>query len=176
MTLYNLTMLFIPTEVRPSPIFGQGLFIPHPLAKGAIIASFTLDTRPITESEFIEQVAAGHPAITRTGTRYIGRYFTFTDDTTSNLNFFNHSFEPNCLVHCGIVLARQDLPAGSELTIDYRTLVDASEIGTYADATTGQTIQGFTARKTLLHTAAELIELIRSLPDWEPPPPTDTAQ
>ena len=148
-------MLFIPTEVRPSSIFGRGLFLLHPQAKGTIIASFTLDTRPITEVEFIQQVFAGHPAITRTGTRYIGRYFTVSDDTASNLNFFNHSFEPNCLVHCGIVLARRDLPA---------------------DAATGRTIKGLTARQTLLQTAAELIKLIRSLPDWEPAPPDDTAR
>ncbi|MCC6422906.1 MAG: SET domain-containing protein [Phycisphaerales bacterium] len=169
-------MLFIPTIVRPSPIFGQGLFIRHPVSKGAIIASFTLDTRPITECEFIEHIAQGHPSITRTGTRYIGRYFTVTDDTDSNLNFFNHSFEPNCLVHCGIVLARQDMPADTELTIDYRTLVDSSDVGTYADAVTGRNITGFSARQTLLRTAAELIDLINSLPDWEPVPPTDTAR
>jgi len=169
-------MLFIPTEVRPSSIFGRGLFLLHPQAKGTIIASFTLDTRPITEVEFIQQVFAGHPIITRTGTRYIGRYFTVSDDTASNLNFFNHSFEPNCLVHCGIVLARRDLPADAELTIDYRTVVDASDVGTYADAATGRTIKGLTARQTLLQTAAELIKLIRSLPDWEPAPPDDTAR
>lgn len=169
-------MLFIPTEVRPSPIFGRGLFLLNPLAKGTIIASFTLDTRPITETEFIDLIAKGHPAVTRTGTRYIGRYFTITDDTSSNLNFFNHSFEPNCLVHCGIVLARQDLPAGTELTVDYRTLVDASDVGTYADATTNRTIRGFNARQTLLRTAEELIELIKSLPEWESVPPTDTAR
>lgn len=169
-------MLFIPTEVRPSPIFGRGLFLLQSLTKGAIIASFTLDTRPITETEFIQHIAAGHPAVTRTGTRYIGRYFTITDDTDSNLNFFNHRFEPNCLVHCGIVIARRDLPADTELTIDYRTVVDASDVGTYADSATGRTIKGLTARQTLLQTAAELIELIRSLPDWEPPPPVDTAR
>ncbi|MCC7350845.1 MAG: SET domain-containing protein [Phycisphaerales bacterium] len=167
-------MLFIPTEVRPSPIFGRGLFLTHPLQKGAIIASFTLDTRPIVEDEFIRHITRGDPAITRTGTRYIGKYFTITDDTDSNLNYFNHSFEPNCLVHCGIVLARRDLPAETELTIDYRTLVDASDVGTYADAVTGRVIKGYTARQTLLRTAAELIELINTLPDWEPAPPPDT--
>ena len=160
--------MFIPAEVRPSSIFGQGLFPLEPVARGTIICSFTLDSKSITESEYLEAIEKDRYSIVRTGTRYIGKHFTCSDDTQAKLNFFNHSFAPNCLCHCGVVLALHDIPAGQELTVDYRYLIDDTAIGVYNDAITGRPIRGFCARQTLLHTSRKLIELLESLDDqWE---------
>ena len=58
------------------------------------------------------------------------------------------------------------MQTGEELTVDYRTLIDDTEVGIYNDATTGRPIRGFSARETLLRTARQLIDLVESIPDW----------
>ena len=153
-------------EVRSSAIAGQGVFTLEPLRPGRIVCLWPVGAKLITEAQFLAGIAAEDPAITRTAIRCLGGYFVYTDQVFST-DYFNHSFEPNCLVHCGVVLCRHELPAGAELTVDYRTLVDATDLGVYHDSATGREIRGFTARETALRTARELIALLESQPDWE---------
>ena len=160
--------MFILVEVRPSAIFGKGLFPREPVRKGTVVCSFTTDSKVITEEEYLGAIRDDRYIIVRTGTRYVGKYFTYTDDPDADLNFFNHSFSPNLLVHCGVVIALADIACGEELTIDYRYLIDETEVGVYNDAITGQPIRGFSARQTLLHTARQLIAIIESVPPgWQ---------
>ena len=160
--------MFIPVEVRPSPIFGKGLFPLSEVPRGTIVCSFTTDSKIITEAEYLEAIENNRYLIVRTGTRYVGKYFTYTDYPDADLNFFNHSFEPNLLVHCGIVIARRNISADEELTIDYRYLIDDTEIGIYNDAITGQPIRGFSARQTLLDTTRQLLQLVENLSEnWD---------
>ena len=160
--------MFIPVEVRPSTIFGKGLFPLRGVSRGTVICSFTTDSMVITESEYLKAIEENRYLVVRTGTRYVGKYFTYTREPETDLNFFNHSFEPNLLVHCGVVIARRDIPAGEELTIDYRYLIDDTEVGVYNDAHSGTPIRGFSARRTLLETARQLVELVESLDErWE---------
>lgn len=157
--------MFIPVQVRPSGIFGKGLFTLDRVTKGTVVCSFTTDSKIITEDEYLQAIRDEEPLVVRTGTRYVGKYFTVTDDPDADLNFFNHSFAPNLLVHCGVVLALRDIPAGEELTIDYRYLVDDTETGVYNDAVTARTIRGLGARQTLLETARQLVALLETLDD-----------
>ena len=160
--------MFVAVEVRPSLIFGNGLFPRQTIRRGTIVCSFTTDAEIITEAEYLDAIRNERYAIVRTGTRYIGKYFTHTDDPDADLNFFNHAFTPNLLVHCGVVIALREIPAGEELTIDYRYLIDDTETGVYNDATTGLPIRGFAARHTLLDTTRQLLALLESLDDqWE---------
>jgi SET domain-containing protein len=160
--------MLVPVEVRPSKIFGRGLFALQPIPRGSFLCSFSMDARLITEDEFLRAVSEDRQPIVRTGTRYIGRYFTYTDTPEAQLNFFNHAFEPNCLVCCGVVIALRDIGTDEELTIDYRTLTDATDVGVYNDAGSGAPIKGFTAKRTLLQTAKKLVELAESLDeDWQ---------
>lgn len=160
--------MFIPVEVRPSTIFGKGLFPLRQVKRGTVICSFTTDSKVITEEEYLAAIRENRYLIVRTGTRYVGKYFTYTDQPETDLNFFNHSFEPNLLVHCGVVIALRDIPAGEELTIDYRYLIDDTEIGVYNDALSGRSIRGFPPRQTLLETSRQLIALLESLDDrWQ---------
>ncbi len=162
--------MLIPTAVRDSKIFGKGLFATHPVAKGTILCSFTLGSSLISEAQFLDAIARGVPDITRTGTRYVGRYFTFNATEFregSHTSFFNHSFNPNALCHCGVVIAVYDITADEELTLDYRTLIDATDVGIYNDAVSGQEIRGFSARDTFLKTAKEFIAIIEGIEDWQ---------
>lgn len=158
--------MYVRTEVRPSQIFGRGLFALEPIARGTIICFFPIGAQVITEERFLQAVRDDEHMIVRTGTRYAGRYYT-VGNASEPYTFLNHSFAPNLLCHCGTILARRDLPAGEELTLDYRTLVDATDLGTYRDAASGQEIRGYTAKETLLRTARELIEIIEPVERWE---------
>ena len=130
------TRMFIPTEIRESEIFGKGLFARESVPAGRIICFFPIGASVITEAEYLSAIQTGHHPIIRTGTRYAGQYFTHGNEEEP-YTFLNHSFAPNLLCHCGIVLARQAISAGEELTLDYRTLVDDTDIGIYSDAATG---------------------------------------
>jgi hypothetical protein len=157
--------MFVKTEVRETGVYGKALYAAEPVRKGTIVCSFTLGSDVTTEDEYVRAVAENRQPVTRTGTRYAGKYFTF-GNVDVPYNFINHTFKPNLLCHCGVVLALRDIAAGEEMTLDYRTLIDTTEVGIYDDAVTGREIRGFTARETLLRTARELIALVESLEDW----------
>ena len=158
--------MFVKTEIRESGVYGKALFAAEAIGKGTIVCSFTLGSGVVTEDEYVAAVADNRQPVTRTGTRYVGRYFTFGNEAAP-YNFINHSFKPTLLCHCGVVLALRDLAPGDELTIDYRTLIDTTDVGLYNDAVTGREIRGHSAKETLLKTARELIALVESVEGWD---------
>ena len=158
--------MFVETEIRETGVYGKALYAAGPIAKGTILCSFTLGSHVTTEDEYVRAVAENRQPVTRTGTRYAGRYFTF-GNVDAPYNFINHSFKPSLLCHCGVVLALRDLKAGDELTIDYRTLIDTTDVGLYHDAVTGREIRGLSAKETLLKTARELIALVENVEGWQ---------
>lgn len=95
--------------VRPSTIAGLGLFTSKEIKPKSIIAIpknglFTNDYDSIKEKQ--------------TAIRYCMNYYQYGSDVTPE-DFLNHSVEPNCIYHCGILFAIKDINAGDELTIDY---------------------------------------------------------
>jgi len=160
--------MYVRVEVRPSSIFGKGLFPVEDVKHGTIVCSFTTDAKVITERQYVEAIEKNEYLVVRTGTRYVGKYFAYTEQPDTDLNFFNHSFEPNLLCHCGVVIALRDVRVGEEFTIDYRTLIDETDIGVYNDAQSGRPIKGFSARETLLRTTRQMLELMENLgEEWE---------
>jgi hypothetical protein len=158
--------MFVKTEVRETEVYGKALYAAEMIRKGTIVCSFTLGSDVTTEEQYVRAVAENRQPVTRTGTRYAGRYFTF-GNVDAPYNYVNHSFKPNLLCHCGVVLALRDVAAGEQLTLDYRTLIDTTDVGLYHDAVTGREIRGLSARETLLRTARELIALVESVEDWD---------
>ena len=158
--------MFVQTEVRETGVYGKALFAAQHVRRGTIVCSFTLGSDVTTEDDYVRAVAENRQPVTRTGTRYCGKYFTF-GNVDAPYNFVNHSFNPTLLCHCGVVLALRDLAPGDELTLDYRTLIDTTDVGIYNDAVTGREIRGLSARETLLKTARELIALVEGIDNWE---------
>ena len=158
--------MFVQTEVRETGVYGKALYAAEPLRRGTIVCSFTLGSDVTTEDQYVQAVAELRQPVTRTGTRYAGKYFTY-GNIDAPYNFINHSFSPNLLCHCGVVIALRDVGAGEELTLDYRTLIDTTDVGLYHDAVTGREIRGWTARETMLRTARELIALLEAVENWE---------
>ena len=158
--------MFVKTEVRQTNKYGKALFAAEPVRRGTIVGSFTLGSDATTEDEYVRAVADNRQPITRTGTRYAGKYFTF-GNVDAPYNYVNHSFAPTLLCHCGVVVALRDLKPGDELTLDYRTLIDTTDVGIYNDAVSGREIRGWNARETLLKTARQLIGLVENIEGWE---------
>jgi hypothetical protein len=74
--------------------------------------------------------------------------------------FINHSFEPTALWHLGFVFARSELPAGAEITVDYRHLLGEGQREEFRDGVTGDEIAGLPWRDSLLMTATELAQIL----------------
>ncbi len=158
--------MYVATEIRPSTIFGKGLFALEPIPRGKILCFFSIGADVITEERFLEAVRNEEHMIVRTGTRCAGKYFTVGNETQP-YTFINHSFTPNLLCHMGVIIARRKIEAQEELTLDYRTLIDDTDIGLYSDAVSGKEIRGFSARETLLRTARELVDILSEDENWQ---------
>ena len=158
-------VMFVGAEVRDSGATGKGLFAAGPVRRGTVVGCFTLGSAVATEAEYLRACAERRNPLMRTGTRYVGRYFTYGNEAAT-YTYMNHAFEPTLLLHCGLLFARRDLAIGEELTIDYRYAIDDTDTGIYNDAATGIEIRGYPAKETLLRTARELIELVTPIDGW----------
>ena len=120
-------MLMVETELRPSPIHGLGVFITEPVNAGQLIWRFdSRIDRVFSDAELREMPARLQD--------YLRTYSTLHDELKlwvlcgDNGRHFNHSDTPNTRslgIAFGDDVAAADLPAGTELTSDYRTICDA---------------------------------------------------
>ncbi len=120
-------MMMVETELRPSAIHGTGVFLLEPVRRGDLIWRF--DDR--VDRVYPDVELAGMPERLRT---FLSIYSTYHEQTGlwvlcgDNGRHFNHSEEPNTTsmgIAFGDDIAAADLPAGVELTTDYRTICDA---------------------------------------------------
>jgi SET domain-containing protein len=119
-------MMMVDTEIRPSPIHGLGVFLRQPVQKGDLIWRFDarvdrvftlaeLESLPRHMQAYMKTYATWHEAT--------GLYVLCGD----NGRYFNHSETPSTVsnaISFGEDHAAADLPAGTELTSDYRTICD----------------------------------------------------
>ena len=72
----------------------------------------------------------------------------------------NHAFAPTGLWHLGFVFAAEDLPAGVEITVDYRHLLAPGQYEEFHDATSGEPIVGFSWEESLRASTRALAALV----------------
>jgi SET domain-containing protein len=119
-------MMLVETELRPSPIHGIGVFLLQPISKGDLIWRFDARIdRVYTEAEIA--------TVPEHMQRFLRTYSTWHQATElwvfcgDNGRHFNHSDQPTTVSNAiafGEDRAAADLPAGTELTSDYRTICD----------------------------------------------------
>ena len=119
-------MMLVETELRPSPIHGTGVFLLQPVSKGDLIWRFDARIdRVYTEAEIA--------TVPEHMQRFLRTYSTWHQATElwvfcgDNGRHFNHSDQPTTVSNAiafGEDRAAADLPAGTELTSDYRTICD----------------------------------------------------
>lgn len=120
-------MMLVDTELRPSGIHGTGVFLLQPIRKGDIVWQY--DSR--IDRVYSPDEIAGLPKHVQ---EFLSTYSTWHEQAGlwvlcgDNGRHFNHSDTPNTIsdgVAFGRDIAAADLPAGTELTSDYRTICDS---------------------------------------------------
>ena len=120
-------MMMVETELRVSAIHGIGVFLTEPVRAGQLIWRFDsridrvfsdaeLDRMPDRLQRFMHTYSTLHEGL---------KLWVLCGD---NGRHFNHSESPNTQslgVAFGDDVAAADMPAGTELTSDYRTICDA---------------------------------------------------
>lgn len=119
-------MMIVDTELKPSGIHGIGIFLLQPVRKGDLIWQYDSRVdRVYTDDELM--------SLPRPMQDYLRTYSTWHASTGlwvlcgDNGRHFNHSDTPNTIsdgIAFGRDFAAEDLPVGTELTSDYRTICD----------------------------------------------------
>ena len=120
-------MLMVDTELRPSPIHGIGVFLLEPVKARQLLWRFDgrID-RVFSDAELQEAPEKIQRFLRTYSTLHSGlKLWVLCGD---NGRHFNHSDTPTTRslgIAFGDDVAATDLPAGAELTSDYRTICDA---------------------------------------------------
>lgn len=133
------------------------MFLDQPVARGRVV------TAPdgISRAYAFDEVLAlpGARELLQATARWFEDRYTVTPEWPDEC-FINHSFEPSALWHLGFVFAVADLPAGSEITVDYRHLLAPGQEEDFRDARTDSPIVGFTWAESLRASTCALAALI----------------
>jgi hypothetical protein len=133
---------------------GKGLFLLESVAAGRIITA--PDT--INETFRLEQLLA-KPEQMYASARWFEDRYTVSPEWPDEC-YINHCFEPTGLWHLGFVFALRDLPAGTEITVDYRHLLPPGQEEDFADAATGEKIIGLPWYESLMTTTRALAHVL----------------
>ena len=122
--------MMVGTELRLSAIHGIGVFLTEPVPAGQLIWRFdSRIDRVFSDAELGELPDHVEKFLRTYSTLHAGlRLWVLCGD---NGRHFNHSDEPNTRslgIAFGDDVAATDLPAGTELTSDYRTICDAMRL------------------------------------------------
>lgn len=146
-------------RVEPSriPGAGQGLFLDEAVARGrVIIAPDNIHT------VWPESKLRGYPADSievQSSVRWFEDHFSLTPEWSDEC-YVNHSFEPSALWHLGFIFAADELPAGTEITVDYQLVIGTGETMPFLDSLTGREIVGLPWLDKLRLSAAGLLQLV----------------
>jgi hypothetical protein len=151
-------MICIPYSIAASriPGAGKGLFLNQPVKKGKILTAPT----EIDKTYPIDQIAADpNEHATDSSVRWFEDHCTLSPDWPDEC-YINHSFKPSGLWHLGFIFALSDLPAGTELTIDYGHIIAPDVVLPWPDSETGTPIIGYAWQDSLRNTTSTLLKLI----------------
>lgn len=157
-------MIQVPYFIQASTIpgAGKGLFLDAEVRAGQILLAPVGIARTYTWQD-LEQFPADSVQI-NTSVRWFEEAYA-VDHVWNDMCYINHSFQPNCLVHFGFVIARQALPRFCELTLDYRHMLGPGFEAPFPDGTTGKPIVGFPWSEALLRSTRELLALLTEKPE-----------
>jgi hypothetical protein len=140
------------------PGAGQGLFVDEPVAPGEIVTAPDAITETYSFADLLATPELN--AQLRASARWFGDRYTLSPDWPDEC-YINHSFAPSGLWHLGFVFATAALPAGSEVTVDYRHLLAPGQTEEFADSVTGKTIVGYAWRESIARSTQVLAGLLR---------------
>ena len=126
MQAWKKRMLMIPTQIKPSPINGLGIFTILPIPKGTVVWRYCepVDYRLEEVSDEIRDFIRKYAYVPKGK-----KYFEVPGDGAL---FMNHSNEPNVICRKNDdddVVAARDIAAGEELTSNYFEFDENPESG-----------------------------------------------
>jgi hypothetical protein len=136
---------------------GKGLFLDEAVAAGRIVTAPDAIERTWGRAEI-----AASPELREqlhASARWFEDRYTLSPDWPDEC-YINHSFEPTGLWHLGFVFALRDLPAGSEITVDYRHLLPPGEAEDFIDSAGGEKIIGLSWAESLASSTRALGRLL----------------
>jgi hypothetical protein len=136
---------------------GKGLFLEETVAAGRILAAPDAIDRTWRHAEIVADPPLS--AQMHAAARWFEDRYTLSPDWPDEC-YINHSFQPTGLWHLGFVFALRELPAGTEITVDYRHLLPPGQAEDFADAATGETIVGLPWAQSLATTTRALASLL----------------
>ncbi len=145
-------------HVAPSliPGAGKGLFLDESVAAGRLITAPD-DIHKVYKWSEVEALPNARAMLAATVRWFEDRY-TVTPEWPDEC-YINHSFAPSGLWHLGFVFALRELPAGSEVTVDYRHLLAPGQEEDFRDALSGERIVGYSWAESLALSTAQLHEI-----------------
>jgi hypothetical protein len=136
------------------PGAGKGLFLEETVAAGRIVTAPDAIERTYDAAEL-----AARPELAYASARWFEDRYTLAPEWPDEC-YINHSFEPTGLWHLGFVFALAELPAGTELTVDYRHLLPPGQAEDFIDAASGEKIIGYDWAQSLASSTRALSRLL----------------
>ena len=136
---------------------GKGLFLEEDVAAGRIVTA----PDAIDRTWSFTQIMASPELQTQlyAAARWFEDRYTLSPDWPDEC-YINHSFAPTGLWHLGFVFAARDLPAGSEITVDYRHLLPPGQEEDFIDTATGEKIIGLPWSESLASSTRALASVL----------------
>jgi hypothetical protein len=135
---------------------GKGLFLTEAIGAGRIIAAPDTIDKTYPLSELLTK-----PEQMYASARWFEDRYTISPEWPDEC-YINHSFEPSGLWHLGFVFALRNLPAGTEITVDYRHLLPPGQAEDFIDTATGERIVGLPWYESLMTTTRALAHVLDS--------------
>lgn len=149
-------------RIAPSSIegAGKGLFLEEDVAAGRIVTA----PDAIDKTWRYDELTSSPELKTQlyASARWFEDRYTVSPDWPDEC-FINHSFEPTGLWHLGFVFALRNLPAGTEITVDYRHLLPPGQQEDFVDTATGERIIGLPWSESLALSTRTLSKLVGNL-------------
>lgn len=143
-------------EASRIPNAGRGLFLDEAVCRGSVIIAPD-NVHTVWPESKLRQYPAGSLEV-ESSVRWFEDRFSLTPEWSDEC-YVNHSFRPTALWHLGFIFALEDLPAGVEVTMDYRYVIGDGERLPFADSLTGREIVGLPWHECLRGSAAQLLAL-----------------
>jgi SET domain-containing protein len=160
-------MLLYKVETRESAIAGRGVYAAEAIPAGAIVGLLVYKGLLITESEYQDAQRRGDQLIIQSAIRLVGDYFIYNAEV-SDEEYINYSTLPNTLYHCGVLFAKKNIAIGEELTADYKYFLAENDVHTFNDVNTNIRVSGLDAKRALLESCRELMDLMATC-ELDPP-------
>jgi hypothetical protein len=141
---------------------GKGLFLDESVARGRLITAPD-DIRKVYKWNDVQALPEAATLLAATVRWFEDRY-TVTPDWPDEC-YVNHSFDPCGLWHLGFIFALDDLPAGTEVTVDYRHLLAPGQAEDFIDAQSGERIVGYDWSESMARSTAQLHALFTARVD-----------